>query len=130
MQVDDDLHAEGGVVFGLDPEEVEEEGHEVRCVLAEGFDVRQAMQDLNEEVAEFLRGRSSSSALVRNPLQRHTLMLQLTCSPELDLNAGSPVLRMSVKQGSKTSNSFPRSRSFWYISIASRNSVARLVLTL
>jgi hypothetical protein len=33
VQVDDDLHAEGGVVFGLDPEEVEEEGHEVRCVL-------------------------------------------------------------------------------------------------
>lgn len=43
MKVDDDLHAEGGVVLRLDAKKVEEKGHEVRGMLAQRLDMRQSV---------------------------------------------------------------------------------------
>lgn len=54
MKVYNDFHTEDGVVFVFVSEEREEESHERSRVRSKRVDVGESMDDLNQEVSEFL----------------------------------------------------------------------------
>lgn len=79
VQVKNDLHGDDGVVFVLDPEQMKHELHQFGCMGPKRFNVRQAMQDLEKQIAKFLDMAMSRSLSRRPEVDTHIL---LSCTDE------------------------------------------------